>query len=78
MLPHEDMCLAELYFFGLVEVSGGLEYNEKRLIVALDLRPLVGIYGVLNSQFVQPELLGDGGELLLGGLIKSNPSHRAL
>jgi hypothetical protein len=42
--------LAELHLLGRVEVPGRLEDDEQRRPVALELRPLVGLDGVLDGQ----------------------------
>ena len=76
ILPHEDVSLAELYLVRFVEVAGGLEHDEKRPIVALELGPLVGLHGVLDGQLVQPELFGYRGELLFGRFVETDPGQR--
>src|SRR5919107_431566 len=78
VLPHEDVRLAELYRVRFVEVAGGLEHDEKRSGVALELGPLVGLHGVLDGQLVQPELFGYRGELLFGRPVESDPGQRRL
>lgn len=60
----------------VVEVVDGLEDREERVVVALQLGPLVGLDGVLHGQWVQPELAGDTGELVLGRLVQADP-HEA-
>lgn len=60
----------------VVEVVDGLEDREERVVIALQLGPLVGLDGVLHGQWVQPELAGDTGELVLGRLVQADP-HEA-
>jgi hypothetical protein len=56
--------LAELHLLDVVEVAGGAEYDEQRVAVVLDLRPLMGVDGVLDGELVQVELGGVLGELV--------------
>ncbi len=60
----------------VLDVVDGLEDREQRVVVALQLGPLVGLDGVLHGQRVQPELAGDTGEFGLGGLVQADP-HEA-
>src|SRR5215212_3006232 len=75
VFSHEDVYFAELDPLLLVQVTGGLENDEERLPVALQLGPLVGFRCVLDRQPVQAELPGYGGELLLRRLVEPDPSH---
>ncbi|GAA2924572.1 hypothetical protein GCM10020221_20640 [Streptomyces thioluteus] len=62
--------------FGVLDIVDGLEDREQRVVVALQLGPLVGVDRVLHGQRVQPELPGDACELLLRGScspIQANP-----
>ena len=63
----EDQHLAELDLLLLLDVPGGLEDDEQRLVVDLELRPLVSRDGVLDREVVQGELAADGLELLVVG-----------
>src|SRR5919202_2751420 len=70
---NERVDLTELHRLGLVDVTSRLQDREQCLSVTFYLRPLVGIDRVLYRQWVQPELLSHGGELLLGGLVETYP-----
>ena len=52
-----------------------LENQEQRLVVTLQLRPLVGLYGVLDGQRVQAENVADFLHLVLGGLVQADPGE---
>src|SRR4051794_23425136 len=75
VLPHEYVYLAELNSLRLVQVMSWPEHYKERLAVALELGPLVCFDSVLTRQGMQPELLGDGFELFLGGLVNTDPGH---
>ncbi len=60
-----------------VDVPERLQGEEQRVLVALELRPLVGGEGVLDGERVQAELLLDGGELLLARLVQADPDEVA-
>ena len=49
------MDLAELDRLGLVDVAGGAQDDEDRAVVVLELRPLVGVAGVLDRERVEVE-----------------------
>ena len=78
VLSHKHVDLAELDRLGLVDVAGRSQDDEQRPVVSLYLGPLVGLDGVLHGQRVQPELLGDRGKLLLGGLVEPDPCQPVL
>ena len=78
VLPHEDVDLPELDLLGGIQVAGWPQDHEQGLAVALQLWPLVGLHGVLDGQLVELELLGYGGELLLGRPVETDPCHPAL
>ena len=61
----EDVQLAELHRLGFVQVPGRPEDREEVVVVALQLGPLVRRDGILHGELVKPELLGDGGHLVL-------------
>jgi len=69
----EQVQLAELDLLQLVDVARGLEDDEQRVAVPLELRPLVGLDGVLDGQLMQVELMGHRGELLLAWFIQIKP-----
>ena len=52
-----------------------LEHEEQIFAVAIHLRSLVGVHRVFDGQLVQPERLGDGGHLLVGGLVEAHPDE---
>ena len=66
-------------------VADRLEHREQHVVaaarrpgVALDLRALVGVHGVLDGEGVQPEGLGDVGDLLGVGLVEPDPDEALL
>lgn len=67
--------LAGLGEFGVFDVGHRLEDGEQDVAVLLDLRPLVGVDGVLDGDRVQPEQLGDPRELRLGGFVQPQPDE---
>ena len=78
VLPHEDVDLPELDLLRGIQVPGWPQDDEQGLAVALQLWPLVRLQGVFDGQLVEFELLGDGGELLLGRPVETDPCHPAL
>jgi hypothetical protein len=76
--PHEGVDLAELDRLLLLHVARRLEHHEKRLAVAFDLGPLVGLEGVLHRQLVQLELAGHGVELFPGRLVEPDPGETTI
>ena len=60
------------------DVVHRLENQEQRLVVALQLRPLMGVHRVLDGQFVQAEHVGDGLHLVLVGLVQADPHEGVL
>lgn len=63
---------------GVLDVVDGLEDGEESVVVPLQLRPLVGVDGVLDGERVEAELAGDTGEFLLGRLVQADPGEAAL
>ena len=57
--PDEDVHLAELDLFDLVDVARRTQHDEQDVVVPLDLRALVGDDRVLDRELVQPELFGE-------------------
>ena len=55
------------------DVVHGLEHQEQRLVVALQLRPLMGVHRVLDGQLVQAEHVGDGLHLVFVGFVQADP-----
>ena len=62
----------------VLDVVHRLEDQEQRLVVALQLRPLVGVHRVLDGQFVQSEHVGDGLHLVLVGFVQADPHEGVL
>ena len=54
------------------------EDDEQRVVVALELRSLMGVDGVFDGERVQVELGGDAGELLGGRLVQAEPDESVL
>jgi hypothetical protein len=75
---NENQQLADLDHLLGIDIMGGLDDDEERLAVALDLRPLVGLDRVLDSQLVQVELAGDRLELLCCGFDHPEPNEGAI
>jgi len=57
----------------VLHVGRRLQHHEERVVVALELGPLVGVDGVLHRERVQVVLPGDRGQLVLGGLEEPQP-----
>jgi len=72
-LPDEQHEVVDLDVGGRREVPDRLEDHEQRVVVAFELRPLLRLHRVLDGQRMQPQLLGEEGELLLRGLAQGNP-----
>jgi hypothetical protein len=70
-LPEEDR-------LRLVHIPRRPQHEEERVAVALELRALMGIDGVLDRQLVQVELARDGRELLAARLVQPQPRDGAL
>ncbi|MPM38375.1 hypothetical protein SDC9_85004 [bioreactor metagenome] len=74
--PGEDVQFAELDFFGRVEVPGRPQDDEEGVVVAFQLAALVGLDGILDGQFMQPEQVAQLDEIVRVGLIEADPRHR--
>jgi hypothetical protein len=61
----------------VLHVPGGGQHHEQDVVVALELGPLVGVDGVLDGQRVQPVVLGDGAQLVLGRRVEPEPDEAA-
>lgn len=57
----------------VLDIADGLEDREQRVVVVLQLGPLMGVDRVLDSEGVEPEQLDNSGEFLLGRLMQSDP-----
>ena len=53
----------------------GPQYHEQRVLVELDLRPLVGIVGVLDGEIVETELLLDPAQHRLVWVVEPKPDE---
>jgi predicted RNA-binding protein len=71
----EEEDLAGLDVTQLARVTDGLEHDEQRVAIALDLRPLMGDDRVLHGQLVQVELAPHRVELVLGRLVDADPDE---
>ena len=76
--PDEDQDLAELDGLLRVEVARGLQDDEERVVVRLELGPLVGLDGVLDGELVELELAPHRLELLFGRLEEPDPPEGAV
>ena len=74
----EQVQLAELDLLGRVEVPRGLEDDEQRVAVPLELRPLVGLDRVLDGELGQVVQLGQLTELLRLGPVEPEPGQPVL
>ena len=67
----------------VLDVAAGLEDGEQgaragaRRVVPLQLGPLMGLDGVLDGERMQPEELGESGELGLVRLVQPDPDETA-
>ena len=69
----EERDLGDVDDLLVVDVADRLEHHEHHAVVHLELGPLVCRHRVLDRQRRQPELLGDDGDLLRGGLLQPDP-----
>ena len=82
--PDEDHDLAgldDLAGLGhrlVLDVVDGLEHQEQRVVVALQLGSLVGVHRVLDGEFVQAEHVGDGLHLVFVGFVQTDPDEGAV
>jgi len=70
---HEDVELAHAQVFAAH--IDGVQDEEERIPVLLDLRPLVAVARVLHRQLVQVELLLHRRELGIGRVAQGNPDE---
>src|SRR5688572_10465604 len=73
--PEKDVGLSELQ---LARRSGHVrraQHHEHRILVELELRPLVRVVGVFDRQIVQAELLLDLPQHVLFGLVEAEPDE---
>jgi hypothetical protein len=72
----EDLDLPEHDRLRLVHVAGRPQDDEERVPVALELRALMRLNGVLDRELVQVELARHRNELLLARLVEAQPGDR--
>ena len=73
--PDEDLHLAEDHRLRLVDVAGRQQHDEQRVVVSLQLRPLMRLDRILDCELVQLKLTRDSLELVLAGLVQAQPGH---
>ena len=69
--PNSTVCVR-------LDVARGLEDDEQRVAVHVELRALVRLDRVLDRQLVQVELAPHRVELVLGRLVEADPDERVL
>ncbi len=69
----KDGDLAGLHLIGVIDVPEGLQDQEQRLVVQLQLRPLMSVCRVLHGQGMQREDLGDQIQFCPAGAVQSYP-----
>jgi len=74
-VAHEDHDLAGLDVGGAFDVTQGLEDREQAAFVGVDLGPLVTHDGVLDGEGVQPQFGVDELELLVSGVLQTDPQE---
>ena len=73
--PEEQVDLADLDLFVVVDVAGRPQHDEQHVAVLLQLRALVGVDRVLDREGVQAELLRDRPDLRLVGAQHADPAE---
>lgn len=71
----EDVELGEVDLLLGVEVAGGAQDDEEGVAVALQLGALMGLQGVLDGEFVEVELGGQGVQFGLRRTVQADPGH---
>src|SRR4051794_37771404 len=77
-VAYEQKDLADLHGLDVVVVVRGLQHEEQRVAVELDLRTLERVDRVLHGELVQVELARDRVELGLRRLLQPDPHESAL
>src|SRR4051794_24347305 len=72
------MDLTGLHDFLRVDVASRLQHHEQRVVIDLELRPLVSVEGVLGRQLVKVELAPHRVELVRSRLEEAEPHERAV
>jgi hypothetical protein len=75
MVAHEDVDLAKLDLFDVVEVTSGPKHDEQRVVITFDLGPLMRVDRILDGQRMQLELGGEPLDLVLIGSVQADPGH---
>ena len=75
VLADEDVRLAELDVRRRAAQLRGAQHDEQRVVVLLELRPLVGVVRVLDGEVVQVELALHLAQQLLGRLVQADPDE---
>ena len=73
--PGEDHHLADLDELLRVDVARRLQHAEERVVVHLDLRPLGGVGIVLDGEWMEPEMRGDGVDDLGARVLQADPGE---
>ena len=76
VLADEDVDLADDEVVGRAELHG-MQHGEQRVVVLLDLRPLVAVPRILDRQVVQAELLLHLRELFGRRVLQRHPDEAA-
>jgi hypothetical protein len=71
---NEEQNLSQFDYLHRIDVPGRFEYHEQGVVVDVELGALVGVDGILNCQFVEPELFAYRFELLLGWFVEPDPA----
>jgi hypothetical protein len=61
--------------FSLIDVARGAQHGKERRSETFDLWPLMGGDGVIDGEFVQPELSSDGPNFFNVWSVESDPGH---
>jgi hypothetical protein len=69
--------LAELDLLDIVQITSGVQYDEQRVVVPLELGALMGDDGVFDRELVQRELRCYGADEALIGSVEPDPRHAA-
>ena len=74
-LADEEHDVTELDLLAVLVVSHRLEHDEQRVVVLLNLGPLMRVERVLDREIVQLELLGHLVQLGLGRFVQTDPDE---
>src|SRR6218665_1724217 len=59
-------------------ITGGAQHDKQRVTVALELRPLVPLAGILNGKRMKVELGGEHIQFCVGGAVHPEPGEPAV